>query len=95
VKKNKKSFDPGPLSDAYLSTVMASMVRTEVWETASSMKGTRWHMAFPISHMSWIREKNTIKKCLKIRENMAYVMRNRDKTAICTIGTEISQQYAQ
>jgi hypothetical protein len=62
VKKNKKSFETGPLSDAYLSTVMASMVRTEVWETASSMKGTRWHMALPISHMSWIRERETIKK---------------------------------
>jgi hypothetical protein len=61
--EKKKSFDTGPLSDTYLSTVMASMVRTEVWETASSMKGTRWHMALPISHMSWITEKNN-KKCL-------------------------------
>ena len=35
-----------------LSTVMARMVRTEVWDTVSSMKGTRRHMALPITQIS-------------------------------------------
>ena len=37
----------------HLSTVMARIVRTEVWDTVSSMKGTKRHMAFPITQISW------------------------------------------
>ena len=36
----------------HLSTVMARMVRTEVWDTVSSMKGTSRHMDLPITQMS-------------------------------------------
>ena len=39
-------------TDSHLSTVMARMVRTEVWDTVSSMKGTRRHMALPITQIS-------------------------------------------
>ena len=35
-----------------LSTVIARMVRTEVWDTVSSMKGTNRHIALPITQMS-------------------------------------------
>lgn len=40
------------IPDSDLSTVMARMVRTEVWDTVSSMKGTSRHIAFPITQMS-------------------------------------------
>ena len=44
---------PENIPDSDLSTVMARMVRTEVWDTVSSMKGTSRHIAFPITQMSW------------------------------------------
>ena len=48
-------------SITHLSTVMARMVRTEVWDTVSSMKGTSRHMVLPITQMSckrrWTRTK--------------------------------------
>ena len=40
------------MTETDLSTVMARMVRTDVWETVSSMKGTRRHIAFPITQIS-------------------------------------------